>query len=288
MSCPHKPLVVAYVASPHGGYLEFFRKYAGGALCVVGEDLIEEFPRLTRHLPGVCPADAVQMISSLGIFESVRVVDREELLALAGSVPIFMPDEDVSRALAEKYLQEAKEVTFDASWKLRWDWGATTHQVQPEGEMHISEDELDVMLMGKAVSTAERSPDWWRQVGAVLVRDGIILLTAYNTHLPSEQSAYVQGDPRSNFKAGEHIDASLALHAEVGIIAEAARRGICTSGCDLYVTTFPCPPCANACAESGIRRLFYRNGYSLVAGADALRSRGVKMIRVQTKTPSPE
>ena len=134
--------------------------------------------------------------------------------------------------------------------------------------------------MDSAASAAERSPDWWRQVGAVLARDGKIILTAYNTHLPSEQMAYVCGDPRSNFNAGEHIDASLAIHAEIAILAEAARRGIITEGCDLYVTTFPCPPCANAWANAGIKRLFYRGGYSLVAGAEALRSRGVELFTV--------
>jgi dCMP deaminase len=113
-----------------------------------------------------------------------------------------------------------------------------------------------------------------------LVRDGKTLLVTFNTHLPTDQTAYLLGDPRSNFEAGQHIDASLALHSEVSLLAEAAKRGVATLGCDMYVTTFPCPPCAAAIARSGIRRLFYAGGYSLVMGAEALRANGVKLIRV--------
>lgn len=270
--------LIAYVASPHGGYLKLFRAYEGGHLGIFGMDLIQEFPQLTKHLPGVHPADAAAMIRALRIFSSVRVFGRLDLEELSGTT-VVMPDEDVSRAVAERYLAHM-QVTFDGRWRLRWDWENSHHQRVPEGEIAASNSELDTAFMRSAADAAERSPDWWRQIGAVLARNGEILLTAHNTHLPSEQSAYVCGDPRSNFGTGERIDASLARHAEIGIIAEAARRGIAMEGCDLYVTTFPCPQCAYACADTGIRRLFYRDGYSLIAGADSLRAKGVELIRV--------
>jgi dCMP deaminase len=112
-----------------------------------------------------------------------------------------------------------------------------------------------------------------------------VLLAAFNTHLPSQQSAYVMGDPRGNFKPGECIDASLAAHGEVSVIAEAANRGLSTKGCDLYVTTFPCPPCAASVALSGVHRVFYIDGYSRIEGAAALISRGVQIVRVELNTP---
>ncbi len=270
--------LIAYVASPHDGYLQLFRKYADGKLRIMGESLIGEFPSLARHLPGNAPADAARMIMALGIFRSVSIVERDELGWFAGR-HVVMPDEDVAHAVAERYLAHSA-VTFDGSWKLRWDWKSSHHHKIPEDEMRISEAELDRAFMSAAFAAAERSPDWWRQVGGVLARDGEMLLAAHNTHCPSDQAAYVCGDPRSSFDAGERIDATLALHAEIGLITEAARRGISTYGCDMYVTTFPCPPCANAIANSGIKRLFYRDGYSLIAGADSLRARDVELVRV--------
>jgi dCMP deaminase len=275
-------ILVAYVASPHAGYLKLFRKYEGGILYVLGRDLIGEFTSLVRNLPAVEPEEAAAMVRSLGIFDSVRVLTRE-LVPFIGQNTLVMPDEDVSHALAEKCFAGAT-VEFDGTWRLRWDWKTTTHARRPEGERVVSVDLLDRELMGRASLEAQRSPDWWRQIGALLVRNGNMLIVAHNTHMPSEQSAYIMGDPRSNFGPGEHIDASLALHGEAGVIAEAARRGISTAGCDLFVTTFPCPPCANIVAASGIRRLYYADGYSLVAGAETLNAYGIEIVRVDMQT----
>jgi dCMP deaminase len=285
MNSPADTIVVAYVPSPHRGYVEFFRKYAGATLLILGKELIQEFQPLVRHLPGNDPDDVAGMVRALGIFAEVRTLMPGDLEALPASVSIVMPDEDVSRALAKERLAD-RTVMFDGSWRLRWDWGAVNHSRVPEGERIISLEELDQELMGKARILSRQSSDWWRQVGALLVKDGVILLGSYNRHFPSEQSPYLEGDPRSNFGPGESIEVSSALHAEIGIIAEAAKRGIATEGCDLYVTTFPCPPCAYACASSGIRRLYYADGYSLLAGADALTSRGVEIIRVEMTAPS--
>jgi dCMP deaminase len=285
MNSAASKVLIAYVAAPHRGYLNLFRKYAGGTLWVLGRDLIEEFQPLVRNLPAPEPEENATMIRALGIFADVRILTKEILQSGTFSSRVVMPDEDVSRAVAAKYFADAA-VTFDSTWRLRWDWGATTANRRPEVETTISRAEFDRLLMADALGIAQKSPDWWRQIGALLVRDGELLLAAFNTHMPSEQSAYLMGDPRSNFEAGQHIDASLALHGEAGVIAEAARRGLRTEGCDMYVTTFPCPPCANHIAGAGIKRLFYLTGYSLVAGADSLVSRGVKIVRVEME-PAP-
>lgn len=279
--------VIAYVPVPHAGYLKFFRAYEGSILYVLGEEFIQQFQPLVRHLPGVSPEEVVKMVQALKIFSDVDVLterDLEELDVVQSSSEIVMPDEDVSHAFAEKHLrgfEDPPPITFDGSWRLRWDWGATQMKRRPENERTTTIDELHRSFMKVAFTAASRSPDWWRQIGAVLARDGKILLVAFNEHVPSEQSCYCYGDPRSNFEPGQSIDACSSLHAEAGIIAEAANRGICTKGCDLYVTTFPCPPCAGSCARSGIKRLFYVDGYALVAGAETLQSRGVEIIRVE-------
>lgn len=272
-------ILVAYVPTPHAGYLKFFRAHAGSVLYVLGNDLIQQFPSLVRNLPGVTPEESKRMIQALGIFSRVCVLTSENLNDVRSS-DVTMPDEDVSRRLAEKYFMSAR-VSFDASWRLRWDWKSLNVSHRPEGVRAVSFDELDRNLMHLAFGHADRSPDWWRQVGALLVKEGNILLSAFNRHVPSEQSAYHYGDPRSNFEAGQRIDVSGALHAEIGIIAEAARRGISMEGCDLYVTTFPCPPCAYACAYTGIRRLYYADGYSLIAGVETLEANGVEIIHVE-------
>lgn len=273
-------ILIAYVPVPHAGYLKFFRAYAGGTLYILGAEFISEVPSLVRHLPGVMPEESKSMIEPLGIFSAVHVLTPAMLDDVRQS-SIVMPDEDVSRAFAAKYLGCNASVTFDDNWRLRWDWGATQMKRRPEGERLISTDTFDREVMSLARDIAQKSPDWWRQIGALLVKEGEVVLVSFNRHVPSEQSAYCYGDPRSNFEPGQCIDFSIALHAENGIVAEAARRGIKMEGSDLYATTFPCPPCAYACAYSGIRRLYYRDGYALVAGSEVLQAKGVEIVRVE-------
>lgn len=276
--------LISYVPSPHSGYLKLFRKYSERILYILGSDFIKEFSPLVRNLPGNSPEDVRLMVLALGIFCDVRILTRDSLDEVR-SMEITMPDEDVSRAIAKVYFSKTP-IAFDGSWRLRWHKDAVMQGRRPEGERMISREAFDRELMREAFKSAERSSDWWRQVGALLVRDKEVLLVAFNKHGPSEQTPYLYGDPRSNFEPGECIDVSTALHAEIGIIAEAARTGLQMKGCDLYVTTFPCPPCASACANSGIRRLFYTDGYSLVEGANILQSCGVEIIRVDMNFPS--
>lgn len=273
--------LIAHVPVPHRGYLELFKKYRESALFVLGEEFITQFQPLVRHLPRNNPADVCRMVRALNLTRGDPHILTKAMLPNVRSLfgRVVMPDEDVSRAVAERYLTNT-EVTFDGSWRLRWDWGATQKKRRPEGEDVVSFDQFDREVMRSAFKIAERSPDWWRQVGALLVKEGEVIISAYNQHVPHEQSTYLEGDPRSNFEAGQQIELSNALHAEAGVVAEAARRGIRMEGCDLYVTTFPCPPCAYLCAHSGIKRLYYVEGYALVAGAETLQSKGVEIIRV--------
>ncbi len=274
--------IVSYIPSPHRGYLNFFREHSGGVLYILGNDFIREFPSLVRNLPANEPEEVQCMVSALNIFSDVRILTKNNYRAVAKLPRVVMPDEKVSRALAEKYFQNVK-IVFDDSWRLRWHWDAVLKERRPKGEIIISSDTFDREFMSQAVELSKKSPDWWRQIGAILVKDKKSLLAAFNEHIPSEQSQYLYGDPRSNFEAGQHISISAALHAEACIIATAAERNIPTKGCDIFVTTFPCPPCAYLIARSGIKRLFYTEGYSLVAGAEELRSRGVEIIRVDMK-----
>ncbi len=272
--------VVAYVPAPHAGYLKLFRQYAGQVLYVLGEEFIRSFKPLVRHLPGVASKEAQQMVRALGIFSDVRILTKETLDEVR-QFRVVMPEEDVSFTLSEQYFS-GTEVIFDGRWRLRWDWGATQKNRRPEGERVISRDALDRELMGTAIKLSERSPDLWRQIGALLAdEDKNVLLTAFNRHVPHEQSMYLMGDPRSNFEPGECIELSNAAHAEAVLLATAAARGIRTSGCRLYVSTFPCPPCANTWAFSGIKGLYYAEGYSLVAGAETLQAKGVEIVRVE-------
>ena len=128
-------------------------------------------------------------------------------------------------------------------------------------------------------SNSARSVDWWRQVGAALRFADGTLEAATNVHHPHELAPYAAGDPRSNFTQGVELELSTATHAEAALIAQAARAGHATAGGEIYVTDFPCPPCAKLIAGAGIARVVFREGYAVLDGQDVLEAAGVEIVR---------
>jgi dCMP deaminase len=112
------------------------------------------------------------------------------------------------------------------------------------------------------------------------VKDGKLVYTAFNRHMPSEYTYYSLGDPRNNFNAGERIDVSGAQHAEKVIISTAAAKGPLLAGSHMYVNTFPCPGCANDIVTAGITKVFYSEGYSLLQAEGTFRQYEVELIHV--------
>lgn len=102
-------------------------------------------------------------------------------------------------------------------------------------------------LYGFAVHAAKKSKDS-TQVGAALVgpeRD--VRLTAYN------------GPPKgvrdSEERRARPTKYLFASHAEANLIAFAAREGISTKGCSVYVTHYPCSSCARSLIQAGVERV---------------------------------
>jgi dCMP deaminase len=200
-----------------------------------------------------------------------------------------LSNDDLGRYLAKKFLKKQK-ISFD-SFFLRWDRPSVERAAQSKAVLEkenkltadqvISGDEFEKEVMKKAFVQANYSNDWWRQVGVVFLKDGQVLMSAYNQHLPSQQEQYFSGDPRTLFSSGEAIELTSSIHAEALAIARAASQGIALAGADLFVTTFPCPVCAKQVVAAGIKRLYYSQGYSLLDGYKVLASAGIEIIKVQ-------
>ncbi len=273
--------LVAYVPVPHEGYRRLFEKYNGGQLILLGKGVISPDYPIHKHL-GALPDKYVQKaIESWNIFRVVTIAEPFFLERFARDLcaPIAMPDEDISRDIAQRFFSGC-EVIYESVF-LRWDRTHTLAEKEVEAHRTTSLEEFDREMMGRAEQEARKSSDWWIQVGGVIVRDSAVLLVGYNRHVPSPHAPYIFGDPRSNFKRGVAIELSTAAHVEQTLVARAARHGIALEGTSLYVTTFPCPPCAKAIAEAGITKLFFRNGYAMLDGELVLREAGVEIIRVQ-------
>jgi dCMP deaminase len=279
-----KKIIIAYVPVLHEGYRRFFEKYKKADLYILGQDLISEFDYLYKEIRALQPELMKKAIESLGFFEQIDILDVKKIKELGKEkAELIMPNEDVMRVLAKKYFKNRK-VKFDDIF-LRWDKHNTTREFPINPDIKISRSKFDKQMMLMANDESRKSSDWWRRVGTVIVKNGEIIISACNRHVPSEHMPFVNGDPRSCFHKGMHLDLSTAIHSEAAGIAEAARHGVSLEGASIYVTNFPCPPCAKLIAYSGIKKLYYNIGYGVLDGESILKEKGVEIILVDMKLP---
>ena len=272
--------VVAYVPVLHEGYWRFFQAHAPQATSayLIGPELYEDYRPLAKDVRALDAQLVARALDAWNVFEHVEVLTAERATALAEArTGIVMPDEDVSHQVADRYFVERCEVRFDTVF-LRWDRGRTLRLERPRTRTVPVETAI-ADLQGAAEIAAAQSIDWWRQVGAAIrLADGELRFAA-NVHDPHPLTHYVSGDPRSNLFKGVGYELSTATHAEARLIAEAARAGRSTEGAVMYVTDFPCPPCARLIAAAGVSRLYFRDGYAVLDGEEILRAAGVDILQ---------
>jgi dCMP deaminase len=273
--------LLLYLPVIHAGYEALFDRHRDAEeVLLLGASFAEDFPALRKEIRALSPQTAVRYVTAVREFPTVRVIERDELPGAIHGEVLVLPDEEVTRSLVATYdLDLGRTVVFERTF-LRWDreWSLAQRPADYDGV--IAADTLARSLTLRAGDEAKLSSDWWRQVGALAVRDGDVLAVAHNEHLPTEYSPYINGDPRNEFRRGVHIELSTAIHAEAAIVARASRTGTVLAGADLYVSTFPCPTCARLIAEAGFRRCFFAGPYAMLDGDEVLRAAGVEMIWV--------
>ena len=261
---------LVYIPALHAGILQFLSE-SDGTIWVLGPEVIslidEEFDYLRKEIRALSPEQALQAVSAVLPQRNSELLTLEQLAELnAKGTKILLPKEDIFEWLAAEKLPKAS-ISFSPTF-LRWNRTNTVEQ-------HDSKTPI-----AKAFEVADHSSDWWRQVGCALVKDGEIIRTAFNHHLPSPYTPYIDSDPRNSFHKGENIDLSTAIHAEAALIADAAREGVSLDDTTLYVTTFPCPTCAKLIAASGIKKLYYSEGYSMLDGETVLAQANISIQKL--------
>lgn len=110
-----------------------------------------------------------------------------------------------------------------------------------------------------------------RQVGALLVKDRMIISDGYNG-TPSGFENICE-DESGATKA-------YVLHAEANAITKIAKSGNNSSGATMYVTAAPCVECAKLIIQAGITRVVYRDEYRLTDGVDLLTRAGIIVEKI--------
>jgi len=109
-----------------------------------------------------------------------------------------------------------------------------------------------------------------RQVGAILVKDNMIISDGYN------------GTPSGfeNVCEDENgITKPYVLHAEANAITKVAKSSNSSDGSTLYVTASPCIECAKLIIQAGIKRVVYHDEYRITDGLDLLRRAGIEVVK---------
>ena len=110
-----------------------------------------------------------------------------------------------------------------------------------------------------------------RQVGALLVKDKMIISDGYN----GTPSGFENVCEDENDKTKPYV-----LHAEANAISKVAKSGNSSEGSTLYVTASPCIECAKLIIQAGIKRVVYKDEYRLTDGIDLLKRAGIEVEKV--------
>lgn len=274
-------LLVVYMPVIHEGYRQFFARFPQVTeVWLIGEKLAHELRPLQKDVRALPAKEAQKLLQAWKRFTTIKILtpqNLEELQQFQGEL-VFAND-DISRHLTRKYFPDNR-VIFDTFF-LMWDSESATKKNDVKKYSKITNKKFAQKMMQLAGDESTRSDDWWRHIGALIIKDGQVVLQGHNQHVPAEYEAYYEGDPRGNFHKGEYYKLSTAIHVEAYLIAQAAQQGISLEGTELYVTTFPCPVCAKQIAYSGIKNVYFSDGYSVLDGEKVLTANDVELIKVE-------
>jgi len=136
---------------------------------------------------------------------------------------------------------------------------------------------LDGRYLRMAQIWAENSYCKRRRVGALLVKDKMIISDGYNgTPSGFENVCEDQDDNTKPY----------VLHAEANAITKVARSNNSSEGATLYVTTSPCVECSKLIIQAGITRVVFAEYYRMHDGVELLSRAGIECVHLAQPTDS--
>ena len=131
------------------------------------------------------------------------------------------------------------------------------------------QEALDRRYIRMARIWAENSYCQRRQVGALIVKDKMIISDGYNG-TPSGFENVCEDE--------NNVTKPYVLHAEANAITKIARSNNSSNGATMYVTASPCIECAKLIIQAGIKRVVYSEKYRLEDGIELLKRAGIEVV----------
>lgn len=136
-------------------------------------------------------------------------------------------------------------------------------------EVAEKQKQLDMRYLAMAAIWAQNSYCKRRQVGALLVKNKMIISDGYN----GTPSGFENICEDENNQTKPYV-----LHAEANAITKIARSNNSSNGATLYVTAAPCIECAKLIIQAGIKRVVYSESYRLDDGIQLLTRAGIEVV----------
>jgi dCMP deaminase len=111
-----------------------------------------------------------------------------------------------------------------------------------------------------------------KQVGAIIVRDRMIISDGYNGTPTGFDNCCEDNEGVTNW---------YVLHAEANAILKVASSTQTCQDATLYITLSPCKDCCKLIHQSGIKRVVYQNAYHDISGVDFLQKAGVIVEQIE-------
>lgn len=130
----------------------------------------------------------------------------------------------------------------------------------------------DMAYLRMAQTWSELSHCTRKQVGAIIVKDGMIISDGFN------------GTPSGFDNCCEDDEGNTlwyVLHAEANAILKVAKSTHNCQNATIYLTLSPCKDCSKLMVQSGIKRLVFINGYKDLSGVEFLKDAGVEIVQIQ-------
>lgn len=128
---------------------------------------------------------------------------------------------------------------------------------------------IDLRYLRMASIWSENSYCRRRKVGALLVKDKMIISDGYNGTPSGFENCCEDAEGRTF---------PYVLHAEANAITKVARSNNSSDGSTLYVTSSPCLECSKLIIQAGIRRVVFSEYYRISEGIDLLNRAGIETV----------
>lgn len=143
-----------------------------------------------------------------------------------------------------------------------------------DARLQAKQERYDQAYMKMALEWAKLSHCTRKKVGALIVKDGMIISDGYNgtpTGFPND------------CEGADGLTHWYVLHAEANAILKVARSTNNARGATLYLTHSPCKECSKLVLQAGIERLVFKEVYKDPSGLDLLRAGGVVVAQLQAE-----